>query len=136
MSNLNLISAEMVIEANRQVCADGGNDHQCYGVGKVESSLHTAFWPGAYPYRNGGVAGLAGAVCYLLTMNHCFYDGNKRTALISSVLFMQINGHKIRCPVDPKTGKTYLATLINDCASGSVTKEQMMEWYENHKITC
>lgn len=29
-------------------------------------------------------------------MNHPFYDGNKRTALISTLIFLEMNGYKIR----------------------------------------
>lgn len=38
------------------------------------------------------------AACYLrsLAMNHPFYDGNKRTALISTLIFLEMNGYKIR----------------------------------------
>lgn len=37
--------------------------------------------------------------CYLrsLAMNHPFFDGNKRTALLSAVIFLRLNGHKITC---------------------------------------
>lgn len=37
------------------------------------------------------------ASCYLrsLAMNHPFYDGNKRTALLSTIIFLEINGFKI-----------------------------------------
>lgn len=39
------------------------------------------------------------AACYLrsLAMNHPFFDGNKRTALLSMIIFLELNGHKITC---------------------------------------
>lgn len=39
------------------------------------------------------------AACYLrcLAMNHPFYDGNKRTALLSTIIFLELNGYKITC---------------------------------------
>lgn len=39
------------------------------------------------------------AACYLrsLAMNHPFYDGNKRTALLSAVIFLDLNGYKVTC---------------------------------------
>lgn len=37
------------------------------------------------------------AACYLrsISMNHPFYDGNKRTALLSTVIFLEMNGYKV-----------------------------------------
>lgn len=42
------------------------------------------------------------AACYLrsLSMNHPFHDGNKRTALLSTVIFLEMNGYKITCSND------------------------------------
>lgn len=39
------------------------------------------------------------AACYLrsLAMNHPFHDGNKRTALLSMIIFLELNGYKITC---------------------------------------
>lgn len=39
------------------------------------------------------------AACYLrsLAMNHPFYDGNKRTALLSTIIFLELNGYKVTC---------------------------------------
>lgn len=37
------------------------------------------------------------ASCYLrsLAMNHPFHDGNKRTALLSTLIFLEMNGYRI-----------------------------------------
>lgn len=42
------------------------------------------------------------AACYLrsLAMNHPFHDGNKRTALLSTVVFLEMNGYKMTCDND------------------------------------
>ena len=53
-------------------------------MGKVESALAAAFYPGDYPFQYGGIAKVAGAVCYFLTKAHAFFDGNKRTAGIAA----------------------------------------------------
>lgn len=31
-----------------------------------------------------------------LCMNHCFIDGNKRVALLATVIFFKINGHELK----------------------------------------
>ena len=42
------------------------------------------------------------ASCYLrsLAMDHPFYDGNKRTALLSTIILLEMNGYKITCNND------------------------------------
>lgn len=45
---------------------------------------------------------LTKAACYIrsLAMNHPFYDGNKRTALLSMIIFLELNGYKVTCNND------------------------------------
>jgi hypothetical protein len=50
---------EAVIEANRLVCQEGGNPHQCLNTGKIESAIASAFYPGSYPFAHGGFAKVA-----------------------------------------------------------------------------
>ncbi|MEI8027748.1 MAG: type II toxin-antitoxin system death-on-curing family toxin [Pseudomonadota bacterium] len=133
MMIVHTLTADSVVEINQLICADGGNRHQCYGIGKVESALHSAFYPGDYPFQHGGVACLAGALCFYLTQAHAFYDGNKRTALIASLTFLDLNGWDLQYPMDVG-GKTAVADIIERCADGKVTKEEMIEWFDRHKI--
>lgn len=32
-----------------------------------------------------------------LCMNHCFIDGNKRVALLATVVFLKMNGYSLKC---------------------------------------
>ncbi|BCJ38080.1 toxin Doc [Actinocatenispora thailandica] len=42
----------------------------------------------------------AAALLHSLAANHAFVDGNKRTALNSAIVFLDINGHPLSKPVD------------------------------------
>ena len=44
--------------------------------------------------------GPAGAMSYNLANAHAFYDGNKRTALIASLVFMEANGWELLYPMN------------------------------------
>lgn len=134
MEKITFLTAELVIEINNQVCIDGGNRHQCYDVGRVESALHSAIYPGQPPFANGTIARVAGAVCYFLTMAHAFFDGNKRTGLLSAITFLNENGLDLAYQANLKTGLTEISILVNDCAAGKVTKEQMMDWFDAHQV--
>lgn len=85
-------SVESIIRTNK-FCSDmNGQQSVLLDRGKIESALHTAFYPGSEPFQNGGVARIAGALCFYLTKAHAFQDGNKRTATYAAVMFMQTNG--------------------------------------------
>ena len=118
-----------VVAVNKAVCFEHDNRHQLYDLGKVESALHSATYPGSPPFANGGVVGLAGAVAFYLTQAHAFFDGNKRTGVASSLIFLRANGYDLIYPQDPDA----LATLIEGCASGRINKEKVISWYDSHK---
>ncbi len=60
---------------------------------------------------------IAAAYAFHISQNHPFIDGNKRTALASALVFLELNGISIS---DPK-GKLYDATI--KLASGKLSKE-------------
>ncbi len=50
MMKAKLITPSQVVNINKAVCEEGGNEHRCYGIGKVESALHSSFYPGDPPF--------------------------------------------------------------------------------------
>ena len=91
-----LPTAEAVVEVNKYVCTQGGNPHHCYDIGKVESAIATAFYPGDYPFALGGLAKVAGALCFYLVQSHAFTDGNKRTGALTAITFLNQHGLDLR----------------------------------------
>ena len=134
---MKLLTADAVARINEKLCLAEGNPAHCYSIGKVESALFTAFYPGSYPFQHGGVARLAGAVCYYLCQAHAFEDGNKRTAAIAAETFAMYNGITFTFPeaIEPH-GNTALAQLILNIADEKVrtSKEKTMDWFDQHKI--
>lgn len=64
---------------------------------------------------------MAAAYAFHICQNHPFIDGNKRTALASVLVFLELNGIGISDPED----KLY-ESMIN-IASGKMTKEGFAE---------
>ena len=56
---IKIIDAEMVCDFNKEIC---GSDYRCYGIGKVESALHSAYYPGSHPFHHGSIINVAGAM--------------------------------------------------------------------------
>lgn len=62
-----------------------------------------------YYEQTNDMARLAAALMCSLIQNHPFHNANKRTAFMAAVVFMRINGHALRIPLDEGLA---MATLI------------------------
>ena len=129
-----LPTAEAVVALNKFICEQGRNPHHCNGIGKVESAISTAFYPGDYPFAHGGLARVAGALCFYLVKSHAFTDGNKRTGTLVAITFLNQHGMDLQYPLDEEKDINALAEVIENCAAGTVSKEQLMDWFEAHKM--
>lgn len=129
------LSAEQILMINQQVCARENQKSLCAVPHKLESAIAAAYYPGIYPFQYGGLASVAGALCYFLTQAHAFFDGNKRTAGLASAIFLDINGYELRYPIDLKKDKNTWAEIIEKTAQSALTKEELMRWYKRHTIT-
>ncbi len=127
-------TSKTVVEINKFLCQEGGNPHHCYDIGKVESAIHTAFYPGSYPFAAGGSAQIAGALCFYLVKGHAFMDGNKRTGALVAMTFLENVGWSLQYPFNEETGEDALADIIDRTASGIISKEELMKWFDTHKI--
>lgn len=128
-------TADAVIAVNKYVCEQGGNPHHCIDAGKIEGAISTAFYPGTYPFVHGGLARVAGALCFYIVKAHAFTDGNKRTGTLVAITFLNQHGLDLRYPIDEENDIDALAEVIEACAAGSIDKDQMMEWFNLHKVT-
>ena len=127
-------TAEVVLAVNEYICEQGGNPHHCNGIGKVESAISTAFYPGDSPFAHGGLARVAAALCFYLVKSHAFTDGNKRTGALTAITFLNQHGMDLQYPHDEEKDINGLAEIIENCAAGTVTKEQLMDWFEARKV--
>lgn len=63
---------------------------------------------------------------YLLTQNHPFVDGNKRTALSACFWFLESNGYTL------DVGSEDLYQFTIDIASGRLDKDAVTAWMREH----
>ncbi len=82
----------------------------------------TMFGEELYP----GIADKSAILLYLLTQNHPFVDGNKRTALLVCFWFLESNGHTL----DVEKEALYQFTI--DIASGQLDKNAVTIWMQEH----
>ena len=77
-----------------------------------------------WQYENTDTFGCAAAYAFGIAKAHAFVDGNKRTAFVTSVTFLRLNGwHFV---TDPAEGVTFMEEL----ASGAVSEESFRNWLE------
>ena len=130
-----------IIKTNKQICAIEQQKHICANPGKIESTLHSAFYPNygcesltpRNQFEHGGIASLAGALCFYLINTHAFFDGNKRTAGITASTFLYTNGYDLKYPLDKGKNIDEYSSIVEQCAASKITKEDIMKWFDLHK---
>ena len=75
-----------------------------------------------WQYENADTFECASAYAFGIAKAHAFVDGNKRTAFVTSVTFLRLNGwHFVTEPVEG-------VTFMEDLASGLVSEESFKNW--------
>lgn len=94
---MHYLTAEEVLAIHAELIDRYGGRHGLRDLGLLESAVARpragfgAFE--AYPMLWNKAAVLA----HSLIHNHAFVDGNKRTGLVSAVIFLERNGYQLRC---------------------------------------
>ena len=87
------LTVDQILEINTTVMGGG---HVLRDRALLESAVArpqaSAFGADAYP----DLVSKAAALLHSLVMNHAFIDGNKRTAVLSTLVFVDLNGYTIR----------------------------------------
>jgi death-on-curing protein len=100
-----------------------------YGVTDLYLLSSAVYMPqagfgGEYVHKT--IPAMAAAYAFHICQNHPFIDGNKRTALASSLVFLDINGYIFNCKDETLYNK------IMDVAKGEIKKEALIQFYEKH----
>jgi death-on-curing protein len=77
-------------------------------------------------YGDPTVFELAGAYAFGLAKNHAFVDGNKRTAIVTAMLFLALNGYRMTAD----DGAVYLFTMA--LAAGEIDEQGAAAFFRDH----
>jgi death-on-curing protein len=69
---------------------------------------------------------MAAAYAFHICQNHPFIDGNKRAALTSSLVFLDINGYTFNCKEE------IIYDKIINVAKCELKKENLIKYYEKY----
>lgn len=96
--------------------ADGVRD-----MGLLESALAQPSAAFGGQYAHEGLFAMAAAYLYHIAGNHPFIDGNKRTALLAALVFLDLNG------ISLEQDSEQLYELTMGIAEGSIDKARATE---------
>jgi len=100
-----------------------------YGIRDIKLLSSAIYMPEAGfegRYFHETIPAMAAAYAFHICQNHPFIDGNKRVALASSLVFLDINGYELNCKDD------ILYKKITDVAKGETKKEALIKFYEKY----
>lgn len=115
-----LTLAEVIDIHNNQIELYGGQK-RVRDFGLLQSALAQPEASFAGQWLHEDVFLMAAAYAFHVCQNHPFFDGNKRTALASALVFLELNGISI----DDLKGKLFEAML--NIAKGTLSKKQFAQ---------
>ena len=108
---------------NRQIAEHGGTEG-LRDEGVLLSALARPQNLNSYG-EDVDIAALAASYAFGIAKTHPFLDGNKRTALVVSVAFLNLNGFDF--DVDPP--ETY--EVFYDLAQGVISEDELANWFRS-----
>jgi len=118
-----LTLSEILLILEDQIRNYGG----IYGVRDINLLSSAIYMPESSfdgKYLHESIPAMAAAYAFHICQNHPFVDGNKRAALASSLVFLDINEYEFNC--DDET----LYNKIMDVSKGETKKEELIRFYE------
>jgi len=120
-----LTLSEVLMILDDQINNYGG----IYGIRDINLLSSSIYMPeskfkGHYLHKT--IPSMAAAYAFHICQNHPFIDGNKRAALASSLVFLDINGYEFICKDE------ILYKKIMGVAKSEVKKEELIKFFEKH----
>ena len=117
------ISVDVVRAIHAEVLTEHGGLPGRPRAGALEAALARPQNLLGYGNHQPSLSTLASSYEFGLARGHCFPDGNKRVALSTLDVFLQLNGYELTAGDTPATVDTFRAL-----AAGQLSEEQLAEW--------
>jgi len=116
------LSVEDVIQIQENTIGREGGMPGLRDPGLLESAVTMPQQQFGGDYLHLGLLEMAAAYMFHIAMNHPFRDGNKRAAVLSALVFLDING------VAGLPGQVELEAITMQLASGNLSKDELTIW--------
>jgi death on curing protein len=117
------ILPEAALAIHKRQIAEHGGGSGLRDSGLLESAIAKPKNVFFYNNQKVRIPELAAAYAYGIARNHPFVDGNKRTALVISLLFLKLNQWELSCAADDLY-KTFM-----ELAEGSISETHLSAWF-------
>jgi|SRR6478672_1175229 len=117
--NPEFISYDSVLDIHSYLVERFGGSHGLRDEGLLESALSQPQQTFFGELLHSTIYAQAAAYLYHIAKNHAFIDGNKRTALATTITFLKVNGYRLYLP------KEETEILVLDVVSGKLNKEEL-----------
>lgn len=125
-SKIHYLSVTQVLAIHDLTIKRFGGSFGVRDLGLIESAISRpqASFDGEDLYKS--IFDKAAALLQSLLKNHPFIDGNKRTALTSTGIFLKINGFKL---INDHEEEVKFAVKVDN---SNLTTEQISKWIKDH----
>lgn len=113
---------EIVVSVHQMLLAEHGGTAGIRDRALLDSALNRARQRFEYTHEST-IFDLAAVYCHGLVSNHPFIDGNKRIALTTAAVFLEINGVSLEAP------ESEAVLIIEGLAAGSVDEKELSHWF-------
>ncbi len=114
----------IVLDFHAEQLALFGGPDGIRDMGLLESAL--ARPQNKLAYGETDLAALAAAYAFGIARNHPFIDGNKRTALASMIVFLNLNGLALVAPQEAATA------IVLALAAGEIGEDVLARWISDN----
>lgn len=117
------VREDIVFALHHEQLAEHGGASGLREVGLLHSALARA--ENVAAYGNPDPADLAAAYAFGIARNHPFTDGNKRTAAVTALLFLAING------IEFSITEAELVVMMLALAAGELAENEVAAWFRD-----
>ena len=118
------IDDDEVVAINEQsISVFGGRSHGVSDENLLKAALGRPLNKWIYDEPRPDLFELASAYCFGLSKARAFYDGNKRVAYITAVVFIELNG--LTCSAD----QSEIVRAMLKVADGSLNEKDLADWF-------
>ena len=120
------LSVDDVLAIHRRMMAEFGGEASIRDRGLLESAVRMPAARFEQRFLHDGIPEMAAAYLFHLRKNHAFVDGNKRTALASSEVFLLLNRMELTA------GDEQAEELTRGVAEGRLSKQAVTAFFREH----
>lgn len=127
MAEWEWVREDLVLALHDEQLVEHGGAAGLRDMGLLQSAMGRA--QNLVAYGDPDAASLAASYAYGIARNHPFTDGNKRTAAVTALLFLELNERPFYI------GEAELVVMVLALAAGELTEDDVATWFRERIVT-